>query len=201
MRLAPVPVIGALLLALTVGSAACGISGVQAAPTTPETDDTTLSAGDLFDVRVYGEPDLTSNYRVEQDGMIDFPYVGRLQVADQEPTAIARLIETRLREDGVLVNPQVSVLVSEYVSKRINITGAVESPGNFSIAPGLTAFQAVGLAGGTTALANRDATIVTRRVNGVLRRYAVPLDQIRIGQAEDFRVRSGDIIYVPERPF
>lgn len=195
------PATGALLLTLLLGSLGCGVSGVQAPPTTPGGEDTTLAAGDLFDVRVYGEPDLTINYRVEQDGMIDYPYIGRVEVADLEPTAIADLLETRLREEGILVNPQVSVLVTEYASKRINITGAVRNPGNYSVVPGLTGLQAVGLAGGTTDLANRDGAIVTRRVSGELRRYSLPLDQIRVGRSEDFHIRANDIIYVPERLF
>jgi polysaccharide export outer membrane protein len=186
---------------VVVAMAGCGPSGIAAVPPSTGQDDTTLGAGDVFDVRVYGEADLTSNYRVAQDGTIDFPYIGRVRVAGLEPTEIADLLEERLREGGVLVNPQVSVFVTEYSSKRISVTGAVRNPGNYPIAPGLTTLQAVGLAGGTTDLANRNGAILTRRVNGEMRRYAVPLDSITVGTHEDFRVQAGDIIYVPERLF
>lgn len=189
------------LLLFAIVSNGCGPTGLSTRPPSTGQDDTRLGAGDVFDVRVYGEADLTSNYRVAQDGTIDFPYIGRIRVADLEPTEIADLLEERLRDGGVLVNPQVSVLVTEYGSKRISVTGAVRNPGNYPVAPGLTTLQAVGLAGGTTELANRNAAILTRRVEGEMRRYAVPLDSIMVGAAEDFRVQAGDIIFVPERPF
>lgn len=187
----------ALGLAL-VFVAGCGPGGLTVRP--PSTGvDTTLGAGDSFEVRVYGEPDLTSSYRVAQDGTIDFPYIGRIRVAELEPTEVADLIEERLRGD-ILVSPQVSVVVNEYASKRISVSGAVRNPGSYSIAPGLTAVQAIGLAGGTTDLANRDGTILTRRVQGEMRRYLVPLDRITVGDMEDIPVQNRDILYVPERP-
>lgn len=193
--------LGAASLLLTLLCIGCGPGGLRTAPPSTGQDDASLDAGDLFDVRVYGEDDLTSNYRVAQDGTIDFPYVGRVRVANLEPTEVADLLAERLREGGVLVNPQVSVLVTEYGSKRISVTGAVRNPGNYPVAAGLTTLQAVGLAGGTTELANRNAAILTRRVNGEMQRYAVPLDSITVGAADDFRVQPDDIIYVPERPF
>lgn len=192
-----------LALALVIAGAAlgCGPGGLRTAPPTTGQDDTTLGPGDTFEVRVYGEDDLSSNYRVAQDGTIDFPYVGRIRVASLEPTQVADLLAERLREGQVLVRPQVSVLVSEYVSKRLSVIGAVRSPGNFPVSPGLTALQAVQLAGGTTDLANRNAAIITRRVEGEMRRYVIPLDSITVGAHDDVRVQAGDIIYVPERPF
>lgn len=180
--------------------AACGPAASPDPPPTVE-HDTSLGSGDVFEVRVYGEDDLNNNYRVEQDGSIDFPYLGRLEVAGLEPPEIADLLEERLRSDGVLVNPQVSVLVTDYESRLVSVIGAVRSPGNYPVTPGLTALQAVGLAGGTTDLADRDGAILTRRINGQARRFQVPLDRISVGNADDVPVRADDIILVPERPF
>lgn len=193
-----------ILLGLVLGLGtlgACGPGGLRTRPTTTGEDDTRLGEGDRFDVRVYGEADLSANYQVARDGTIDYPYIGRIEVAELEPTEVARLIASRLREGGVLVDPQVSVVVTDQPSKRISVIGAVRNPGNFPLSAGLTAVQAIGLAGGFTDLANRDGTIVTRRVNGQMRRYSVPVDQITIGAQEDFRIQARDIIFVPERPF
>ncbi|MEQ8459930.1 MAG: polysaccharide biosynthesis/export family protein [Sandaracinaceae bacterium] len=189
------------VLAAALLAVGCGPTGLSTPPPSTDHDDTTLGAGDVFDVRVYGEADLSTNYRVAQDGTIDFPYIGRVEVAELEPTQVADLLERHLQESDVLVRPQVSVLVTEYNSKRVSVSGAVRTPGNYTISPGLTVLQAVQLAGGTTDLASRDGAIVTRRVDGRMRRYAVPLDQITMGAREDFRVRAGDILFVPERPF
>src|SRR5690242_15271599 len=97
----------ASLLTFGATAAGCGVGSISPPPETSGQDDTTLGPGDRFDVRVYGEADLTSNYQVAQDGSIDFPYIGRVQVATLEPTEISDMIETRLREGRVLVSPQV----------------------------------------------------------------------------------------------
>jgi polysaccharide export outer membrane protein len=164
-------------------------------------DDTTLGSGDVFDVRVFGEPDLALTYRVAPDGSIDFPLVGRVPVAGLEPTAVADLLSTRLREGGYLRSPQVSVLVKEYNSKRISIVGAVARPGTFPMTSGLTVVQAISLAGGFTPLAARNRTVVSRRINGEIRRYRVEVDEVIGGGASDVPLAAGDIVYVPERVF
>jgi polysaccharide export outer membrane protein len=164
-------------------------------------EDTTLGAGDVFDVRVFGEADLSGTYRVAQDGTIDFPLVGRLAVASREPTEVADLIASRLRDGGMLRNPQVSVLVKEYNSKRISVVGAVARPGTFPMSAGLTVVQAISLAGGFTPLASRNQTVVTRRVGDRVFRYRVAVDDVTDGQVADFPLAAGDILYVPERVF
>ncbi len=192
-------VLGCLLVLSSIVVAGCGPSASLTRPPPVEEQQALLGPGDGFDVRVYGEADLSANYVVQPDGTIDFPYLGSVDVEDLSPHAVAQLIEGRLEDGGVLVHPHVSIVVTEYTSGQISVSGAVRTPGNYPVTPGLTGLQAIGLAGGTTDLANRDGTIVTRRVNGSLRRYSVPLDQIRIGDAEDFPVQPGDILFVPER--
>ena len=57
------------------------------------------------------------------------------------------------------------------------------------------------MAGGFSSLADRDATVVTRRIGDEIIRYRVPVDRVTKGQAEDVEVAAGDIIFVPERLF
>jgi len=198
-RLVVVLVIG--LACGSPGVIACGgAQGAQSLPVLPG-DDTTLGSGDVFDVRVFGEADLAATYRVAQDGSIDFPLVGRVAVAGLEPTAVADLLSERLRTGQYLRDPQVSVLVKEYNSKRISIMGAVARPGTFPMSSGLTVVQAISLAGGFTPLASRNSTVVSRRVNGEVRRYRVEVDDVTSGGASDVPLATGDIVYVPERVF
>jgi protein involved in polysaccharide export with SLBB domain len=192
----------ALTLLLCATMVACGgPSGTRTGTIPSSGNDTVLGAGDVFDVRVYGEADLSSTYQVAQDGSIDYPFIGRVQVVGLEPTEIADLLTSRLRGDGYLRSPQVSVLVKEYNSKRISVMGAVARPGNFAMSAGLTVVQAISLAGGFTALASRNGTVVTRRVNGELRRFRIAAEDISTGRADDFVMNAGDIIYIPERVF
>ncbi|MDQ3030801.1 MAG: polysaccharide export protein [Myxococcota bacterium] len=180
---------------------ACGPGTRSIRPEAVGQNDTSLGVDDVFEVRVFGEAELSGSYRVGQDGTIDFPLIGEVTVLGAEPRAVAALVATRLREGGVLVAPQVSVFVQEYNSKRFSVLGAVGTPGNFEMRSGMTVVQAIGLAGGFSNLANRDGTYVTRQVSGRAQRFSVPVDRITSGQEEDFPLQAQDIVYVPERIF
>lgn len=164
-------------------------------------EDTTLGAGDVFEVRIFGEEALSGTYRVAADGTIDFPFVGRVSVGDLEPGQISDTIRGALVERQILVNPQISVMVTEYNSKRVTVMGAVAHAGTFPLTAGITVVQAVSLAGGFTPLANRDQTVVTRVVDGEPRQIVVPVESIARGRGSDLALRAGDIVFVPERVF
>jgi protein involved in polysaccharide export with SLBB domain len=186
------------VLLLLVG---CNKGQVSQLPVVPPEEDTTFGAGDIFEVRVLGEKDLSAKYQVGPDGKVLFPFIGSLTVAGKEADQIALEIADKLKEGQYLTNPQVSVILEQSNSKRVSILGAVAKPGTLPIVPGMTVVQAVSTAGGFTNLASKDDTVVTRRVNGELQRYRIPVSDIARGQAEDFPLRAGDIVFVPERVF
>jgi polysaccharide export outer membrane protein len=189
-------------LLFAVAVAACSNRGVNATEVPPPaTDDTTLGPGDVFAVRVYGEETMTGNHQVATDGTINFPLLGPIQVNGLEPTEVAEKIQTELRQRDLLRDPQVSVYVESYASKRVSVVGAVANPGTFPLEPGMTVVQAISMAGGFSSLADRDGTVVTRRRGEEIIRYRVPVARVTKGQAEDIDVAAGDIIYVPERLF
>lgn len=191
-----------LLASLVLGSFACSKRGVQVTEVPPPaTDDTTLGPGDVFAVRVYGEEAMTGSHQVAPDGTINFPLLGAVQVNGLEPTEVAQKIQAELVERDFLRDPHVSVYVEEYASKRVSVVGAVANPGTFTLEPGMTVVQAISMAGGFSSLADRDATVVTRRIGDEIIRYRVPVDRVTKGQAEDVEVAAGDIIFVPERMF
>lgn len=181
--------------------AACRPQGVTDVPPIVANEDTTLGAGDVFEVRVYGEAGLSGAFRVAQDGTIDYPFVGRVTVAGLEPPAVADRLASGLREGHYMNAPQVSVMVTEYNSKRVSVMGAVRDPGTFPLSPGLTVVQAVSLAGGFGPLADRNRTVVTRSIDGQPRQFRVPVEDVARGRAQDFELRAGDIVFVPERVF
>ena len=191
-----------LILGLVAGGASSGCARVeQTEVPPPATDDTTLGPGDVFSVRVYGEESLSASHRVGPDGAISFPLIGTVEVIGLEPSQVAQKIQTELREQNFLKDPHVSVYVDEYSSKRVSVVGAVANPGTFPLQPGMTVVQAISMAGGFSSLADRNATMVTRRVGSETVRYRVPVQRVTSGEAKDIEVAAGDIIFVPERLF
>lgn len=190
------------LMAVAIVASSCSNRRIQTTDVPPPaTDDTTLGPGDVFTVRVYAEDELSGSHRVAPDGTIDFPLLGSVEVNGLEPPEVAERLQSLLRERDYLRNPHVSVYVDEYASKRVSVVGAVANPGTFPLQPGMTVVQAISMAGGFSSLADRDATVVNRRVEGRTIQYHVPVGKVTQGQAEDIAVAAGDIIFVPERLF
>ena len=163
--------------------------------------DTTLGPSDVFDIRVYGEKDLSSTFRVASDGTIDYPLLGTLKVEGMTPTDVSKIVEKGLVEGEFLKKPQVSIFVKEYNSKKISVFGQVKKPGTFSYQEGMSVVEAISLAGGFTSMARENDTTVIRIVDGKKTRFGVPVKEIGQGKTANFIMRSGDIIFVPERIF
>ena len=162
--------------------------------------DSTLGVGDIFDVRVYGETELSSRYRVSADGTIDFPMIGTMRVAGLLPSQVSAQIAARLK-DGILRSPQVSIYMHEQASKKIHVLGQVAKPGTFSYTAGMNIVEAITQAGGFTPVSSKNGTTVTRVESGKKVIYHVAAGDIGDGVASNFYVRPGDIISVPERFF
>jgi protein involved in polysaccharide export with SLBB domain len=172
---------------------------VEQPPTVPVVD-TTLALGDTFDVKVYGEQDLSATYRVSVEGTITMPLAGVIKVEGLNQDECAKRIRDRLA-DGILRDPQVIVTVKELASKKIYIIGQVSKPGTFSYTPLMNVLEAITGAGGFTALAAKNDTTITRAEDGKKTTVKVPVEEIGEGKAKNFYLKPGDIINVPERIF
>jgi protein involved in polysaccharide export with SLBB domain len=169
-------------------------------PVAPMTVDTSLGVGDTFDVRVFGEGDLSGTYKVGSEGNINFPLIGVVHVAGLDAQAAAKLIADKLRE-GILRDPQVTVFIKEQTSKKIYILGQVGKPGTFNYTPSMSVVEAITVAGGFTGMAAKNDTTITRTEQGKKTVVRVPVADIGEGRAQNVYLRPGDIISVPERIF
>jgi polysaccharide export outer membrane protein len=187
---------------LLVFLAGCGpaVTSVVEQPVPVPAADTTLGIGDTFDVRVFGEPDLSGTYRVSAEGTINFPLAGEIKVDGLDPLHAARRIAERL-SDGILRNPQVSVLVKELTSKKIYVIGQVARPGTIVYSPSMNVVEAITLSGGFTTVAAKNDTTITRFEDGRKTIVRVPVADIGEGKAKNVYLRPGDMISVPERIF
>jgi polysaccharide export outer membrane protein len=166
----------------------------------PVAVDTSLGVGDGFEVRVFGEGDLSGLYKVGTEGNINFPLIGVLHVDGLDAQATAKLIADKLRQ-GILRDPQVTVLIKEQTSKKIYILGQVGHPGTFNYTPSMSVVEAITVAGGFSNLAAKNDTTITRTDQGKKTIVRAPVADIGEGKAPNVYLRPGDIISVPERIF
>ncbi|HEY6099124.1 MAG TPA: polysaccharide biosynthesis/export family protein [Anaeromyxobacter sp.] len=189
------------VLAVVLAASACSRRTRTAVDETPVAiGASSLGAGDVIEVRVYQEPELSGVYQVGRDGDVIFPLCKRVTLSGLSPNAAAERLRKCLGE-GFMRDPQVSVLVKEYNSKKVFVFGEVQKPGTFVYEDGMSIVQAVTLAGGFTKTASQNSTSVTRRVNGQEVKVKVNVQDIALGKAPNFSLEPGDIVYVPESLF
>lgn len=162
-----------------------------------ETVQRTLGVGDVIDIRVFQEADLTGTYRISEEGTIDYPFCGRIEANGLTQGALTDRLIGCLK-DGYLKNPQVTVFLKEFNSQKIFVLGQVNKPGTFLFEDRMTVVQAISLAGGFSKLAAKNSVIVTRRLEGSEQKFKLPVENIAEGRHTNFTLQPGDIVYVPE---
>lgn len=200
-----------VLLALALGAAASGCRRPIGAPLPPPSQCRARSLGigarDVITVTVFNETNLSGDYRVGEDGALDYPYLGRISVLGLEPAEVAVQLRNGLGQRSgdnpaghdVLRDPSVRVEVREVNSRRLSVFGQVQHPGVFPHQQCLTLTQAISLAGGFTALAEKNQVRVTRRDRqGNRRTFVLRVEDIAEGRAPDFDIEPDDVIFVPE---
>lgn len=160
-----------------------------------------IGVDDVFEVRVFGEPDLTGAYRVAADGTIDFPLAGAIKVSGISTTELQQLLVEKLR-GGYLKNPQVSVMMKEWNSRKISVLGQVKNPGAVAYRPNMTIVDAIVLAGGFTPTADKNSVNLRREgEGGKVQTRVYPVANITEGHAPNVTVLPGDVLVVGERMF
>ena len=144
-----------------------------------------LDTGDRIFIQVFDEAELTMDALVNDSGIINYSYVGAIEVAGKTPVQIEQQITAILR-DGYLVNPSVNVSIREY--RPFFINGEVRRPGGYPYRPGLTVDRAIALAGGLTDRASRRKMYLERESDGASRK------KVKMNHP----VEPGDVITIDE---
>lgn len=192
---------GLLVLALV---ASCAMSRRDIAPP-PQTKadllpEEKLGVDDVFEIKVLGEPDLSGPRRVAADGTVDYFYSDRISVIGKRPGEIRDLITAKLK-DGVLRSPQVTIMVTEWNSRKINVFGQVLKPGPVNYFPGMTLLDAISAAGSFSAIAAKNSVSIRREIKGRVESRTYPVADINEGRYPNVPVLPGDTIIVDERIF
>jgi protein involved in polysaccharide export with SLBB domain len=159
---------------------------------------------DIIKITIFMEDDLQQRYRVSQTGTISYPFVGAVTVAGLTVAELEQKLTLVLQPD-YFVDPQITVYVEEYHSRRIFVLGAVKKPGTYPIPPEkeLSVLESISLAGGFTKVAAANKTRVIRMENGREKSLMVKVGDItRAGdKSSDIRLKANDIVIVPESFF
>lgn len=161
-----------------------------------------LGAGDAIRIQVFQSPDLTTEARISENGVISFPLIGVIRIAEMSPTEAEALIARRLREGRFLQNPQVTLNVTQFRSQQVSVLGNVKNPGRYALeTTGMRLSEVLAMAGGVTENGTDEIILMTTR-DGRMQRIVVDLvDMFTAGDmARDVPLAAGDVIYVNRAP-
>ncbi len=154
-----------------------------------------IAPGDKLRVSVFQVESLSGEYRVEENGQIDFPLIGVVQAQGRTSSEFAKILADRLGERN-LRNPNVKVSVVERALQTITIEGAVNRPAVVPIRGQTTLLQAIALAGGTKEEAKVSQIVVFRQTSGTRMAAAFDLRAIRRAEAKDPTIYPDDVVVV-----
>ncbi len=117
-----------------------------------------LGENDLIKITVYQNDDLTTVARINGDDNIRMPLIGDVKVGGLTVPEAEKKIAKRLA-DGFLVNPNVSIFIKEYHSKKVTILGEVAKPGLYELTGDATLLEIISKAGGLTDKAGNEALV------------------------------------------
>lgn len=159
-----------------------------------------IGVGDLLQIEVYDEPDLTKEVRVLTDGTLSFPLLGTIDAAGLTISGLETEIKRGLGE-RFLVNPQVTVFVKEFSS--IYVFGEVKNPGSFPLVGKMTVFEAITRAGGFTEVANPSKVKVIREEGGKEVSFTVNIQALtqKGDLSQDRELKAKDRVIVPRSFF
>jgi polysaccharide export outer membrane protein len=162
-----------------------------------------LAPGFLLSLNVLDDSDFAGTFRVDEQGDIFLPVLGKLHVADETVAEIRGQIRRKLLDDRILKDPQVDLSIQEYTAPQVTIIGEVASPGKYPLLIPHSLVDVLALAGGTTITAGNEVLITHGNAGAdpVLVHYskATNPDAVRgtiVQPGDTVQVKRAGIVYV-----
>ncbi len=154
-----------------------------------------LRVGDDIEIRLAGVPpeevgQFSAPYTVDEDGMVNIPYIGPMKAAGLQASQLQVNIEKKLRSDKIYTHPTVVVIIGNN-TRFVNVRGAVRNPMRVSYTPDLTFISAINAAGGPSEFAGKKARLSRGGKLTIIDMRAIAEDPTK-----DFPVKPGDQIEV-----
>jgi polysaccharide biosynthesis/export protein len=157
-----------------------------------------IGPGDVLEISVWKNPELTVTVPVRPDGRISVPLLGDVQAASLTPAALKKALTDGYKE--YVTAPGVSVVVKEIHSRKVFVTGEVAHPGAFDLQGRTKLLQALALAGGLTPYAKGRAVVLRDGHDGKEdQRFDIDLGSIVSGKKlqDNLLLMPGDTVFVP----
>ncbi|MDY6903925.1 MAG: polysaccharide biosynthesis/export family protein [Thermodesulfobacteriota bacterium] len=169
----------------------------QEKPPVTKTNVYEIAAGDVLNVFVYEEPEITQNVVVRNDGRISMPLIGDVMAAGTTPELLSEIITLKLSKYIEAV--EVSVILVEGNGQVYYVLGQISAPGQYRITRPVTVLQAIARAGGFLEWAKKSRIMVVGESNPKAKITYFNYDDFLEGKdvGKNVVLKPGDTIVVP----
>ena len=196
-------IVGTAFIAILAGG--CASRNFPPAPTLAASPDYqyVIGAGDILNIVVWRNPELSMTVPVRPDGKIAAPLVEDLPAMGKDSSTLARDIEKALSK--VIRDPVVTVVVTGFVgpySEQIRVVGEATRPQVLAYKQKMTLLDVMIAVGGMTEFADGNGASILRTLDGN-KRYSVRIkDLIKRGDfSANVEMRPGDVLIIPQSWF
>jgi polysaccharide export outer membrane protein len=150
--------------------------------------DIKVAKGDLFNIKA----------RVSEKGTISIPFLGEIMADGLTAAELEKALAKALIDTQQMLDPQVSVTITDRKSKRVMVIGAVQTPASYELLGRQTLLQILSTAGGLSRDAGREILIIRRLPDGTSSALHIPLEDLMVkGETRyDIPLEAGDIVNV-----
>lgn len=132
-----------------------------------------IGPGDLLEVSEAHSPEMRASVRVSESGSVTLSLAGDVMVGGMDETSAAHAIQAALIERGMLLHPQVTVLVTAYAGQDVSVLGEVVRPGIYSYTVHHRLLDLISSAAGLSQNAGRLVTIAHRNEPNTIQSVAM----------------------------
>lgn len=156
-----------------------------------------IAAGDVLEISIWKNEELTKVLAVLPDGKISFPLIGEITAEGKTVAMLKAEIESKISR--FVPNPSLSLIVQQVNSMLIYVIGKVNNPGRFVINTEINVLQALAMAGGFNPFAEENKTKIFREKAGKTLILDFRYDDVAKGKnlEQNIKLKRGDLILVP----
>jgi len=158
-----------------------------------------LGVGDSVSLQVYGKPDLSTTVVVSEDGTIQVPLAGPVEVKGLSPAQASQKVAKAFQDGEFLINPQVSITLDKGTSQQVSVLGEVGGPGRYPVESRTTVFDLLAQAGGKAEDSSDIIFLLRTDENGKVTRTPIDLSSLSNPNIDfpTIKFQGGDTLYVP----
>ncbi len=188
--------IAAALLCFTLGCAAKNTSPIEELldDQAGATAGYVAKVGDVLMVKVWGEPRLSGEVFIREDGRFTMSLINDVVAIDKSLEQINNDVSTRLQE--FIPSVSVTTTVLQAAPTRYYLSGKFFKPGEFRSANNITLLQAIATGGGFAPFADESSVILIRRTAQGELRYELDYNLVVEGSEPNPKLKDGDVIAV-----